>query len=122
VMPAAMPSVVATNSAASLVPPAMSEEARDYPSTIDASPAAELARLEVADWVSMLAKEAAQMLASGQAEVMDALSRKFESALIRTALKHTHGRKNDAAVRLGIGRNTITRKIQELGIADAKDE
>ncbi|MDB5767546.1 MAG: ntrC, partial [Collimonas fungivorans] len=33
-----------------------------------------------------------------------------------------HGRKNDAAVRLGIGRNTITRKIQELGIAGAKDD
>ena len=43
-------------------------------------------------------------------------------ALIRTALKHTHGRKNDAAVRLGIGRNTITRKIAELGIDGAKDD
>ena len=46
----------------------------------------------------------------------------FESTLIKTALKHTHGRKNDAAVRLGIGRNTITRKIQELGIDGAKDD
>ena len=40
------------------------------------------------------------------------------SALIKTALRHTHGRKNDAAVRLGIGRNTITRKIQDLGLDD----
>jgi two-component system nitrogen regulation response regulator GlnG len=53
---------------------------------------------------------------------MDVLGRQFESALIKTALKHTHGRKNDAAVRLGIGRNTITRKIAELGIDGAKDE
>jgi two-component system nitrogen regulation response regulator GlnG len=83
---------------------------------------AESLRVELPDWVAMLEQEAAQMLVKGQAEVMDALSRKFESALIRTALKHTHGRKNDAAVRLGIGRNTITRKIQELGIADAKDD
>ena len=58
----------------------------------------------------------------GSPEVMDALGRQFESALIKTALQHTHGRKNDAAVRLGIGRNTITRKIHELGIDGAKDE
>jgi len=100
----------------------MPEDMQESQFAATPSQEAELARLNVPDWVSMLEKEAAQMLASGQAEVMDALARKFESALIRTALKHTHGRKNDAAVRLGIGRNTITRKIQELGIADAKDE
>ena len=69
-------------------------------------------------WLMMLEAEAAQMLSSGKPEVMDALGRQFEAALIKTALKHTHGRKNDAAIRLGIGRNTITRKIQELGIDD----
>ena len=53
---------------------------------------------------------------------MDVLGRQFEAALIRVALKHTHGRKNDAAVRLGIGRNTITRKIQELGIDGARED
>jgi two-component system nitrogen regulation response regulator GlnG len=53
---------------------------------------------------------------------MDALGRQFESALIKTALRHTNGRKNDAAIRLGIGRNTITRKIQELGIEGGKDD
>ena len=41
--------------------------------------------------------------------------------LIRTALVATHGRRMEAAQRLGIGRNTITRKIQELGL-DAADE
>jgi two-component system nitrogen regulation response regulator GlnG len=75
-----------------------------------------------ANWIALLESEAAHMLAAGQPEVMDALGKQFESALIKTALKHTHGRKNDAAVRLGIGRNTITRKIQELGIDGAKDE
>ncbi|RZI41230.1 nitrogen regulation protein NR(I) [Herbaspirillum sp. HC18] len=74
------------------------------------------------NWIALLESEAAQMLAAGQPEVMDALGRQFESALIKTALKHTHGRKNDAAVRLGIGRNTITRKIHELGIDGAKDD
>ncbi len=74
------------------------------------------------NWVTMLEAEAAQMLSAGKPEVMDALGRMFESALIKTALKHTHGRKNDAAIRLGIGRNTITRKIQELGIEGGKDD
>jgi two-component system nitrogen regulation response regulator GlnG len=77
---------------------------------------------ERVNWISLLETEAAQMLSTGQSEVMGALGRQFESALIKIALKHTHGRKNDAAVRLGIGRNTITRKIQELGIDGAKDK
>jgi len=73
-------------------------------------------------WLALLETQAASMLSGGQQEVMAVLGRQFESALIRTALKHTHGRKNDAAVRLGIGRNTITRKIAELGIDGAKDD
>jgi len=77
---------------------------------------------EHANWISLLEVEAASLLAAGQPEVMDALGRQFESTLIKMALKHTHGRKNDAAVRLGIGRNTITRKIHELGIDGAKDD
>jgi two-component system nitrogen regulation response regulator GlnG len=74
------------------------------------------------NWISLLEIEAANLLTAGQPEVMDALGRQFESTLIKMALKHTHGRKNDAAVRLGIGRNTITRKIHELGIDGAKDD
>jgi two-component system nitrogen regulation response regulator GlnG len=73
-------------------------------------------------WLGLLEMQAASMLSGGQQEVMAVLGRQFESALIRTALKYTHGRKNDAAVRLGIGRNTITRKIAELGIDGAKDD
>lgn len=82
----------------------------------------EIGAVDKSNWIALLESEAAHMLAAGQPEVMDTLGRLFESALIKTALKHTHGRKNDAAVRLGIGRNTITRKIQELGIAGAKDD
>ena len=73
-------------------------------------------------WVALLEAEAAHMLGNGDADIMDALGRQFQSALMKMALRHTHGRKNDAAVRLGIGRNTITRKIQELGIDGAKDD
>ena len=77
---------------------------------------------EASNWIALLETEAARMLTAGKPEVMDALGRQFESALIKIALKHTHGRKNDAAIRLGIGRNTITRKIQELNIDGARDE
>ena len=80
------------------------------------------AAMKQADWTSQLDAEVAQMLEGGQANVMDVLSRQFETVVIKAALRHTHGRKNDAALRLGIGRNTITRKIQELGISGAKDE
>jgi len=72
-------------------------------------------------WEPSLEAEAQKMLLSGQPEVWDALTRRFESRLIRTALQATHGRRMEAAQRLGIGRNTITRKIQELGL-DAPDE
>ncbi|NMM37799.1 MAG: nitrogen regulation protein NR(I) [Glaciimonas sp.] len=77
---------------------------------------------DAAAWQTLLESEAAGLLAGGQPDVMEVLGRQFESVLIRAALKHTHGRKNDAAVRLGIGRNTITRKIQELGIDGAGDD
>lgn len=74
------------------------------------------------DWSGLLDAQASQLLTEGKTEVMDVLSRQFESTVIKAALRHTHGRKNDAAQRLGIGRNTITRKIQELGISGAKDD
>jgi two-component system nitrogen regulation response regulator GlnG len=77
---------------------------------------------EKSSWIALLEVETAQMLVADQPDIMDALGRQFESTLIKAALKHTHGRKNDAAVRLGIGRNTITRKIHELGIDGAKED
>ena len=46
------------------------------------------------------------------------LTRKFEGQMIQTALEFTRGRRIEAAQKLGIGRNTITRKIQELGLDD----
>jgi two-component system nitrogen regulation response regulator GlnG len=49
---------------------------------------------------------------------MENLSKSFEKTLIAKALAHTGGRRIEAAGLLGIGRNTITRKIGELGIAD----
>ena len=65
-------------------------------------------------WEADLEAEAQTLLASGRSDVWDVLSRRFESKLIQTALLNTRGRRIEAAQKLGIGRNTITRKIQEL--------
>jgi two-component system nitrogen regulation response regulator GlnG len=70
------------------------------------------------DWESGLEAEALELLASGRHDVWDELTRRFESKLILTALANTRGRRIEAAQKLGIGRNTITRKIQELGLED----
>jgi two-component system nitrogen regulation response regulator GlnG len=72
----------------------------------------------IGDWTAALIAEVDRRLQSGVPNVMDSLSRDFEAAVIRTALRHTHGRRIDAATRLGVGRNTITRKIQELQLED----
>jgi two-component system nitrogen regulation response regulator GlnG len=70
------------------------------------------------DWLAALEQEAERRLARGDTGILDSLSRQFERALIQKALARTGGRRIDAANLLGMGRNTITRKIQELGIED----
>jgi two-component system nitrogen regulation response regulator GlnG len=70
----------------------------------------------VSDWLSALEQEAERRLARGETGILDELSRQFERALITKALARTGGRRIEAAGLLGMGRNTITRKIQELGI------
>jgi two-component system nitrogen regulation response regulator GlnG len=72
------------------------------------------------NWSAVLAGEADRLLAAAPGEVFDKLNREFEATLIRRALNATGGRRIDAAQLLGIGRNTITRKIQELGLDEAK--
>jgi two-component system nitrogen regulation response regulator GlnG len=58
------------------------------------------------------------MLQDGHKDVFDALTTRFEKAVLQAALEVTRGRRVEAAQRLGIGRNTITRKLHELGIDD----
>ncbi|MBL8371584.1 MAG: nitrogen regulation protein NR(I) [Burkholderiaceae bacterium] len=67
-------------------------------------------------WEAGLEADARALLDAGRNDVWDALTRRFESRLIQTALANTRGRRIEAANRLGIGRNTITRKIHELGL------
>ena len=68
------------------------------------------------DWQSGLEAQAMSLLVAGHQDVWDILSKRFESTLIQTALANTRGRRIETAQKLGIGRNTITRKIQELGL------
>ena len=68
------------------------------------------------DWKRALEREVAASLGRGEKEIFDGLNRAFEGALITKALEHTGGRRIEAATLLGIGRNTLTRKIQELNL------
>ncbi len=67
-------------------------------------------------WEAGLQAEARSLLEAGRTDVWDVLTRRFETGLILTALANTRGRRIEAAHKLGIGRNTITRKIQELDL------
>ncbi|HEX7971214.1 MAG TPA: nitrogen regulation protein NR(I), partial [Thiobacillus sp.] len=68
------------------------------------------------DWLHGLAAEAGARLARGEAAILDELTQAYEKTLIEVALRHTGGRRIEAAHLLGWGRNTLTRKIHELGM------
>ena len=112
------PELLEAASAAStpLVPPAGPAASA---ATATVAPVAAVAMAPVGgDWLNDLEREARALLDAGTPEVWEALTRQFEARLIVTALDATRGRRIEAAQRLGIGRNTITRKIQELGLDD----
>jgi two-component system nitrogen regulation response regulator GlnG len=67
-----------------------------------------------ANWQQALDQELARALERGERSVGDRLEKEFEKTLIMRALQHTGGRRMEAAQWLGWGRNTLTRKIQEL--------
>jgi two-component system nitrogen regulation response regulator GlnG len=81
-----------------------------------ARPGATVPQLSGDSWEVGLEADATALLASERHDVWDELTRRFESRLILAALAATRGRRIEAAHKLGIGRNTITRKIQELGL------
>ena len=64
--------------------------------------------------MALLEREIDRQIAEGGQAIGDQLTRSFESAMIRRALAATNGRRIEAATLLGLGRNTITRKIAEL--------
>ena len=81
------------------------------PAPVDTAPAS-------GSWLAGLEHDARELLRAGEPMVWETLTRRFEAQLIHTALELTRGRRIEAAQKLGIGRNTITRKIQELGLDD----
>ena len=93
---------------AGLAMPAQSREA--------VSPAAAVLLPGQDAWLAGLEWQARELLDQGHPQVWDTLTRQFEARLILAALSLTKGRRIEAAHKLGIGRNTITRKIQELGL------
>ncbi|MGH8649203.1 MAG: helix-turn-helix domain-containing protein, partial [Burkholderiales bacterium] len=95
--------------------PSLTIEAGDLPAELraGAAPAA-------ISWEAALAKEVEGLLSRGETGVLQELARRFEKALITKALAHTGGRRIEASQLLGLGRNTLTRKIQELGIDSDK--
>ncbi len=68
------------------------------------------------DWAWRAQQDAVTRLARGEPNVWAQMTETLESQLILAALAACHGRRVEAAQKLGIGRNTITRKIQELGL------
>lgn len=96
--------------------PAATIETKDLPPEMRA----ESTRASTEDWVAALGREAELRLHRGETGIMSELSRQFEKALILKALAQTGGRRIEAAQLLGLGRNTLTRKIQELKIEPAR--
>lgn len=72
--------------------------------------------LPAGDWEQLLRRWVEQQLASGQAGILDEAMPRFEKIMINAALNYTGGKRQDAAKLLGWGRNTLTRKINELGM------
>src|SRR5471030_1573637 len=68
------------------------------------------------DWVGALEREVERAFARGETRILDPFAQVFEKVLIGTSLTRTGGRRIEAANLLGMGRNTITRKIAELGL------
>jgi two-component system nitrogen regulation response regulator GlnG len=95
--------------------PGQRVEAQDLPPEVREAPGAMSANADP-DWQQALDRELAQALARGERNVGDRLEDEFEKTLIRRALAHTGGHRMEAAAWLGWGRNTLTRKIQELGM------
>ncbi len=96
--------------------PTQTIEVADLPSELKSADG----KAPEADWVGALEHEVERAFARGETGVLDSFAQAFEKALIAKALARTGGRRIEAASLLGIGRNTITRKIAELGL-DAKD-
>jgi two-component system nitrogen regulation response regulator GlnG len=69
------------------------------------------------NWLDQLRSWANTRLLQGESQLLEQALPDFERIMIEAALRHTHGRKRDASLLLGWGRNTLTRKMKELGLS-----
>ena len=92
-------------------------QAQDLPPEVTSS--AETTHRSALTWTGLLRERAASLIKSHEGEVIGKLTEEFERTLIEVALTDTAGRKKEAAEKLGWGRNTLTRKLKELGFAEA---
>ena len=88
----------------------------DLPPEIHELPLSKDSQEASGDWQTLLAIWADEQLQSGRNNILDEAMLVFERVLLERALFHTHGHKQDAAKRLGWGRNTLTRKLKELNM------
>ena len=86
----------------------------DLPAELNSEPVS--SGTESSNWRENLGREVSKILLTGEVDIFKDYTNIFEKELIIQALKYTKGRKVEAAKLLGIGRNTITRKIKELEI------
>jgi len=85
----------------------------DLPPELQEDKAAQTAN---GDWMEVLRRWVERQLAQGDTGILEQVTPQFERIMIETALKKSGGRRQDAARLLGWGRNTLTRKIKELGM------
>lgn len=74
--------------------------------------------MESSGWQESARQEIAQLLRRGDSNLAKQIVPTVEKIMIEEALDHTGGRKQNAARLLGYGRNTLTRKVKELGISE----
>jgi two-component system, NtrC family, nitrogen regulation response regulator GlnG len=104
------------------LPPEVLAEPHDVKTPLDTQPVKAVTRTSpseppsVTPWEESVQALTLIMLNAKTKDVWSLLCQRFETAMIQAALIHTDGRKVEAAIKLGMGRNTMTRKIQELGL------
>lgn len=99
------------------LPPELKAQAEDEPSLMPQLVSDRSSKGRTSnDWTQGLIEEISRRLEAGETGIADELTQRFETCCIRASLAYTAGRKMEAAQLLGWGRNTLTRKIQELGL------
>ena len=97
-----------------LMSPTQNIKVEDLPSEVKDYEAEEVEASS--DWEQGLAAWLKGLSENKDSDLLDIVGPKLDKILIQTALEKTNGRKNEAAVLLGWGRNTLSKKIKELGL------